>query len=233
MVGNLRLQLLGEFALSDCARPRRLPPAAQRVLVFCALHDQVSARQVVAGRLWPDVSEDAAARRLRTSLWRVSAVSPSAIASDRSSVHLADDVEVDLRTVRQTDLVEPPRVVGSSEDGLLTLFQRDLLPSWDDEWLIPERERWRQQRLHALERAAWALGLAGRHADAVDVALTAIEIEPLRESAHRTLVRLHLAEGNVSEARRHADQFVSLCRAELGVEPSLAFRELVGGAGGS
>jgi hypothetical protein len=39
-------------------------------------------------------------------------------------------------------------------------------------------------------------------ADAVEVAITAVGVEPLRESARRVLIEAHLAEGNFAEARR-------------------------------
>ena len=45
------------------------------------------------------------------------------------------------------------------------------------------------------------------HGEAVEAAYAAVRAEPLRESAHRILVRIHLAEGNVVEALRVFDQF--------------------------
>ncbi len=62
-------------------------------------------------------------------------------------------------------------------------------------------------------------GQAG-HADAIQAALAAIRLEPLRETAHRTLIEIHLAEGNWSEARRHFLRCSQLLRDELGVAPS-------------
>ena len=59
-----------------------------------------------------------------------------------------------------------------------------------------------------------------RYADAIEVALEAIRTEPLRESAHRVLIGVHLAEGNLCEARRQYGLCSRLLWAELGVEPS-------------
>ncbi|MGH8905014.1 MAG: AfsR/SARP family transcriptional regulator [Egibacteraceae bacterium] len=42
----------------------------------------------------------------------------------------------------------------------------------------------------------------GRYSQAIDAGLAAIAGEPLRESAHRALIRAYLAEGNPSEALR-------------------------------
>ena len=45
-------------------------------------------------------------------------------------------------------------------------------------------------------------------------------IEPLRESAHRAVIRAHLAEGNRAAALRQYAQLRRLLHAELGAEPS-------------
>ena len=50
-----------------------------------------------------------------------------------------------------------------------------------------------------------------------------------RESAHRTVVRVHLAEGNVVEALRAYEQFRDMLADELGVQPSSQFARLVEG----
>jgi DNA-binding SARP family transcriptional activator len=52
-------------------------------------------------------------------------------------------------------------------------------------------------------------------------------VEPLRESAHRALVRVHLAQGNVAEAVRAYESFRALLAADLGVEPTAQMDALV------
>ena len=58
-------------------------------------------------------------------------------------------------------------------------------------------------------------------------------LEPLRESAHRTVVCVHLAEGNVAEALRAYENFRTLLAHELGVRPSDHMRRLVAQYAGS
>jgi DNA-binding SARP family transcriptional activator len=108
----------------------------------------------------------------------------------------------------------------SPEDWLRWIDCGDLLPGWYDDWVLFERERLRQLRLHALELAAERLLANGRPGLALAVALEAVRVEPLRESAHRQVLAIHLAEGNVGEALRQYDALCRLLRAELGVEPS-------------
>lgn len=104
----------------------------------------------------------------------------------------------------------------------------DLLPDWDEDWIIFERERLRQLRIHALESLCRKLSVAGHAGRAVDAGLAAVAAEPLRESAQRVLIAAHLHEGNVSEARRQYHHYRELVRDNLGIEPSEALRALVG-----
>lgn len=113
--------------------------------------------------------------------------------------------------------------------GIDTLLSSDLLPDWYDDWVIIARERLRQLRLHALEALAQRLASAGSYARAIELCLLSIEGEPLRESAHRILVGIHLAEGNRQEALRHFCRYRDLMREGLGLGPSTEMVELVDG----
>nr|WP_239523336.1 bacterial transcriptional activator domain-containing protein [Geodermatophilus normandii] len=96
----------------------------------------------------------------------------------------------------------------------------ELLPGWHEEWVLLERERLRQLRMHALEALAGELIVAGRFGEAVEAAYAAVHEEPLRESAHRVVVRAHLAEGNVAEARHAYESFRQVLADTLGVAPT-------------
>ncbi|MQA86310.1 MAG: hypothetical protein GEV03_17165 [Streptosporangiales bacterium] len=84
-----------------------------------------------------------------------------------------------------------------------------------------------QVRLHALEALCAHHRASGRLDTALQAGLAAVACEPLRESAHRQLARVHLAEGNPSEALRQYDLYRRLLRTELGLAPSPKFRQLV------
>jgi len=91
-----------------------------------------------------------------------------------------------------------------------------------------ERERIRQRILHALEALSERLASAGRFADAIEAAMLAASAEPLRESAQRALIRAHIAEGNLTEARRSYRAYHDLMHRELGVRPSADFGAALG-----
>jgi DNA-binding SARP family transcriptional activator len=130
------------------------------------------------------------------------------------------------------DAVEgaPARV--PTTDALSLLRRRsslsmELLPGWYDDWVIFERDRLRQLRLHALEALTEELIVQGLYARAIETALETIRLEPLRESAHRLAMRIHLEENNVVEAMRHYRAFRDLLREELGIEPSADLQMLL------
>jgi DNA-binding SARP family transcriptional activator len=142
---------------------------------------------------------------------------------------LASHVQVDLN-----DLIDHARLLlqndscVSGEDCDPGCLDGDLLPDWDDEWILLERERIRQLRIHALEALCHKLTLAGRAGPAVDAGLAAVAAEPLRESAQRILIATYLYQGNVSEARRQYRVYREQLWDALGIEPSETLRALVG-----
>jgi DNA-binding SARP family transcriptional activator len=105
----------------------------------------------------------------------------------------------------------------------------DCLPDWYEDWVRVEAEEWRQLRLHALGALAQHLSDAGRFADAIVAALAGVRSEPLRESAWASVIRVHLAEGNQSEAIRSFEQYRVLLGRELGIEPTPALKGLLPG----
>jgi DNA-binding SARP family transcriptional activator len=96
-----------------------------------------------------------------------------------------------------------------------------------DDWLVDDRESLRHLRLHAMENLADELSRQDRHAEAIQAALAAVRLEPLRETAHAALIGAHLAEGNRSEALRRFSRCGQLLETVLAVEPSDAIRQLI------
>jgi DNA-binding SARP family transcriptional activator len=221
-----RLTLLGAFDLSVGGESISLPMNGQRVLVFLALQGRSLLRPFVAGSLWLDSTDDRAAGSLRSALWRLNR-RHRFIETEGERLHLAADVDVDVdaAAAQARRLLDPAERDCPSPDDLL--LSRDLLPDWYDDWIAVERERFRQLRVHALERLCDRLVEANRFGEAIEAGLSAMKSEPLRESAHRALVRAHLAEGNRNEALAQYRRFRLLLQDELGLEPSPKMEALI------
>ena len=84
-----------------------------------------------------------------------------------------------------------------------------------------------QIRLHALEALCERLTSTGCYALAIESGLAAVAAEPLRESAHRALIKAHLAEGNRSEALRQYGRLCDLLRTDLIADPPADVTRLV------
>ncbi|HEY5859721.1 MAG TPA: BTAD domain-containing putative transcriptional regulator [Actinomycetota bacterium] len=224
---DVRIRLLGAFAIWSDGTVPRLPSPAQRLASFLAMRGEPTARAIAAGTLWPEVGHDHALANLRTALWRLRGAIPGLVHMGQAQLHLDARASVDLhrsRTLAERILQgELPMCDGH---GSVADLSADLLPDLDDEWLVFERERFRDLRIHALERLSEQLSAIGEHADAVQCGLLAVEGEPLRESAHRALMRAYIAEENRASALQQFQVLERRLDSELQVGPSIATMEL-------
>ncbi len=222
-----RLQVLGEFQLSVDGMLVLLPHSVERIVAFLAIVSGPVTRARLAGSLWPDVEEHRAQGDLRSALWRLRRIA-LVICEEGSRLRLVPEVDVDISAL--TELTRT-MIHGPPDPELERLWDLvhgyEILPGWDEEWLVVERERFRLLRLRALDCAAEALMKAGNYAVALDVALASLATEPYREAPHRLVVQIHVAEGNHSEAIREYEAYRSLIADELGISPSPIMEALV------
>jgi DNA-binding SARP family transcriptional activator len=224
-----QLTLLNAFELhcDGAAVPITLP--AQRVLGFLAVQDRPVPRDYVAGTLWIDSSEQRATGSLRSALWRLRRCGEGLVEVNGRQLALSPRVRVDSRLAADwARRLLDPAVTVTDLDVAQIPRSGDLLPGWYDDWVLVERERLRELLLHALERLCDALLEEGRYGQALEAGHAAVRMEPLRESGHRSVIRVHLAEGNQADALRQYHLFRRLIRQELRLEPSGQMHELMG-----
>ena len=139
-----RLMLLGRFALTSGGLPVKVPAGGQRLLAFLAVSDGPQRREHMAWTLWSGDSDARALASLRTALWRLPRPAGRALFTDTDNeLALADDLDVDWRrcAVRARQIVAGRR---HADPEVVEMLRSDLLPSWYEEWLGPEQERFRQ-----------------------------------------------------------------------------------------
>lgn len=204
---------------------REVPEGSKQLLAFVALRRRRVERRQAAGTLWPFGDDERAAGNLRSALWRLRRGGIDVVAADKWSLALSTGVLVDVHLMEQwaTRLIEDRPGVCDLAVSPSVMDALNLLPGFYDDWALMERERIRQRVLHALEALSERLAAAGRFADAIEAAMLATSAEPLRESAQRVLIKAHIAEGNVTEARRSYRTYRDLMQRELGVVPSEDF----------
>lgn len=215
-----RLHLLEAWQLWRGNTPVPVSHRAQRLIALVALRGNRS-RSVLAADLWPDSSEIRALGNLRATLWQIRHSLPGLLSPAADPIVLDAGVYVDVRDLlgrlRHIDADGEPDLMAAT-DALLDCG--DLLPGWYDDWVLYERERLQHQRLQGLEMLAERLTLAGDLKRAMAAAEAAAAIEPLRESASRSVINVHLAMGNRIDALRVYDGFRRRTLHEFGVPPS-------------
>jgi len=222
----IRIELLKGFQVSIGDRPIPLPTSAERLIALLSLSERPLRRNSVAGILWTDITEERAGGNLRTTIWRTRRPGVDLVQGRGCMLTLSPDVRVDVRDM--TSQASRLLCGGCLEsDYDFTKLVGDLLPFWDDEWVVIERERLRQLRLHALERLCSRLTEIGRLPEAIEAGLAAVQTEPLRESAHRALIAAHIAEGNLSEALAQYRSFARIIQRDLGRQPSEQIESLI------
>jgi DNA-binding SARP family transcriptional activator len=102
-----------------------------------------------------------------------------------------------------------------------------VLEGWSEEWLVVPREHFRQLRLQALDSLAISFAESGRLAQALECAQAALATDELRESAQSVAIRIHIRQGNRTEALRQFRRYCRLMRSELGLSPSRDLYDLV------
>lgn len=224
------LELLRPFEVTSGGCRISLPLGAQRLLAFLALQDDGAHRAAAAEHLWPDCVPSRAAANLRSALCqgrRLGCV--TAIDTVGPHLMLSPAVQVDLHRVWESahQVTEGMRPTPVDWTALVSDLSRELLPGWTDDWLILERERWDQLRVYALESLAQQFQAKGQYLSALQAALAAMTVDPIRETAHRIVIEVHLAEGNVANALKRYYDYRAFLRRELNVAPSPQMTQLV------
>ncbi len=237
---DLRLQLLGDWLLTSADDPAAtveqidLPAGPQHLIALLALNGRC-ARTHAAATLWPDCTDEVAAARLRAVLWRLRhrhVGVPRLLEIGDASLTLAGEVVVDVDVFLDGAgvLIRDDPDLGSADAddaAVAVLNSSELLPGWYDDWVLAARERLQYLRLGALDALAIRRRRERRTHEALQAARAAISIEPLHESAHRTIVEIHLDNGDLVEAINHYQKFQAMLDRELGLPPSDLFREVV------
>jgi DNA-binding SARP family transcriptional activator len=245
-----QLRLLGRFDLVG-VQSGKLGEAGQRLTALLAVRQGVVARWQAAQLLYAEASEDQAAANLRAVIWRMRHCVPAVIDATGTEIRLAADISVDYwaaaRTAHAliasgiTDVAERGSASiapGADRSAVVNVadpsanltaalradIREDILPGWPEPWLVTERERFHQLRLHALELLCIMLIRRGQFGAAVDAGLAVVAADPLRESGQRALIDAYLAEGNACDAIRQYDAFRVLLHAELGLLPTDSLR---------
>jgi DNA-binding SARP family transcriptional activator len=205
-----------------------LRPRAQRLLAYLLLHRRAAlSRKNLAFTLWPDVSEEDSLGMLRRAISDLRAGLPGDeeyLTVTRESVGWNSTASYSL------DVDEYERQIQRSEsEGLLRaaeLYTGDLLRGMDEEWIQPERERYRQAQFNALRQLSAHYQARREYSSAMEFARRALALDPFSELVYQDRMRLHFLSGDRAAALAEYERLQSLLENELGVEPMAETRAL-------
>lgn len=227
----LHVSLLGDFAIQydDVALKEVLTPRLQSLLAYLLLNRGVSqSRSHLAFIFWPDTSEAQARTNLRNLLYQLRHALPNAddyLAFDLQTLQWRSDSKVSL------DVDQFQKLVAQSKQGkkesllqAVELYKGDLFPACYDDWILPFRESLRESYTEILDSIVERSEDDRDYKQAITFAERALQVDPLRESTYRTLIRLHALNGDRTAALRQYHVCATVLQRELGVTPSAATR---------
>ncbi len=106
------------------------------------------------------------------------------------------------------------------------LYRGELLSGYYDDWIDAERKRLAEAMFSEFSTFARSLAGTKELRKAIKYAGMAVDIDPLRESAHRDLMTLYAATGNRPATIRQYRELERILSRDLGVPPSAATRAL-------
>ncbi len=232
MVEELRLSLLGGLHLSRCGIPVTgfVSSKVPALLCYLAVTRRPHLRAALAGLLWGELADAAAHANLRLALSNLRrllaphlVITPQTVEFNRDSPYWLD-VEV-------LQAGSSPRAVWLDADiSLLSqaieLYRGEFLHGFHvrdapafEEWVLGQREYWRQIALQALHTLAAHFTAQDNAAEAVRYTTRLLALEPWQEQAHRQMMQLLARSGRREAALAQYETCRRVLAQELGVEP--------------
>jgi DNA-binding SARP family transcriptional activator/tetratricopeptide (TPR) repeat protein len=245
----LRMSLLGEQTLIDdrAGSVQVRSSRAVALVAFLAVHaGSPQSRQRIAGLLWPDSTDAQALTNLRRELHHLRQV----LGDEASLVVTQRDLcwcdtstcQVDVRVFDRERQAALAAAQAGDDGGLLVhaaaaiaAYRGELLPGVYEDWLLEARSQLERQCVELCDLAGAAQARTGDLAGAVQSARRRVQLQPLEEVGHRTLMELQADLGDRAGALSTYHHCASVLERELGVAPDLAtrrvFRRLTAQAG--
>lgn len=238
-MSQLHICLFGEFRLAynDGLDTVSATHTTQALLAYLLLlPHRPQPREVVAEAFWGDRNQERARSCLKTALWRLrSLLEPKGtppgtyvLAGPNGDIgfnwesNYWLDVTAFEQSTRRVLALPPDRMQPKDAQTLkaaIELYAGELLEGFYDDWVLRERERFRQIYLDSLAHLLRFCRRHGAYSEALDCGRKILELDPLREEIHRELMHLYLETGQRSLAIKQFEVCRDLLSTELGILP--------------
>ena len=229
---SLRIHLLGNpvFDLSGEPVEDFVSEKAVALLGYLVVQFGSQAREKLADLLWGDMPAARAKANLRMAIYNLQRLFPGYLQATRLKVAFNHELDYWLDVEQfERRLAKGPQLLSrpiEQFDSALSLYRGEFMRGISlsgspelDEWLLLERERYRQLALQGFQNYAARLMASGQYSQAIKALQELLRLEPWQESAHRQLMLAQARGGNYSAALAQYEVCRQLLADELSVEP--------------
>jgi DNA-binding SARP family transcriptional activator len=227
----LHIHLLGDFQLTYTGQAVTGANTArlQALLTYLVLHRHAPrTRQQLAFLFWPDTNEAQALTNLRNLLHKLRHALPEPdrfLLVDTQTVQWRADAPCTI-DVADFEAALMQATTCTELETAAKLYHGSLLPSCDDQWILPERQHLQRRIMDVLIRLIGALETEREYRTAIEYAQQLLQYDPFDETTYCTLMRLHAANGDRAGALRIYQRCVNLLQAEFAAAPAATTQEL-------
>ncbi len=234
MAANLEIRLLGGLQIrqNGLTVAGFMSSKVPALLAYLAVTGRPHQRDALAGLLWGEMPDDAAANNLRQALTNLRKLAEPHLLITRETVAFNPDAAHFLDVVGFRNLL---RLSGgqpiAQRIGLLrealALYRGDFLegfyvrdaPDFED-WALVQRVQLRELALHGWDKLTELLLNIGDYPGAVDAAGRLLAMDPWREEAHRQRMMALARSGQRSAALAQYQTCRTILQKEFDTEPS-------------
>ena len=234
------VRLLGGFSVrhDDAVIEQFRPRKVGSLLAYLTYFPQrFHTRQELADRFWGDLEPEAARHNLRQTLLSLRRLlePPGTLPGSvlfANKIHVRLQPSVLTSDVRQFDALARRAATATPERKAIlaraiALYQGELLPGYFDDWIFLERDRLHVVYQNLLRQQTNLLETEGVLTEAITAARQWVNADTLQEESHHELIRLYVAAGQQTNARRQYQNLSLLLRDHFDAVPSPATQALV------
>ena len=219
---KIRLAVLGSFELKVNDQIIHLPTRkTEALLAYLALHRSVQNREKIASLFWGDSSDELSRRSLRTALSALrKELGEEFITTDRETMQFnpsfriwVDVLELEKQAKDVLSENHPARME-------YELYCGDLLKDFYDDWVLEEREHYRDLVVKALLHVAQSHKAVSEYEKAIAVSQKIVFMDPTNERAYQNLIFCYTRLGDRAAALKSYEECAVQLQEKLGVSPS-------------
>jgi DNA-binding SARP family transcriptional activator len=217
--GGLQIFLDGQLANFPTRK-------TQALLIYLLVNDQPQAREHLADLFWNDRTQKQAMSNLRTTLTRLRAIIGDYLQITRHTVALSSKPEMVWIDTNEfnSKLNRTPK--SKDIDNLLALYTGDFLAGFFvsdcdnfETWITRERDKYQRLLIGRLHQEVQRRLKNHEFEQGIHYAQKLLDLAPLDEGAHRSLMRLLAGIDQRTEALKQYERCRQLLEDELSIEP--------------